>query len=150
VGLAFTLVAMSNNKVLKWGTGIISIIIWKVGYMVWGQNEEVSFDFITANFNSNPMLIWYMIMGCFGVVYVMNTSFNQALYTILKANYDMTSLQCEYHNILENLDDALISETTQGLKYFNKNGYNVLKECAKLQEKDTECTELLVKMNENI
>ena len=44
----------------------------------------------------------------------------------------------------------MISDTTEGLKYFNIKGCELLNQCAKLQEKDKECTDMLLKLNDKI
>ena len=70
----------------------MGIFFWKLGYIVWGQNEaeETSLEYIITNFNSNPVIIWSLILNIIGGAILIKKWVNMEIYTILKANYDTT------------------------------------------------------------
>ena len=51
-------------------------------------------------------------------------------YDILKSAFEQKQLQIEYHNILENLHEAVVTKTDKGLKYFNSLGQKILQKAA--------------------
>lgn len=49
-------------------------------------------------------------------------------YELLKSNMERSELQNEYQHILDHFNDSVITQTkTNGIKYFNSEGFNLLK-----------------------
>jgi len=123
----------SSRKVII-ATNLINFLFTCLGFLIINQDEEfsLSLSFTLLVNNSGTVIFIFLSFGTF--LYIIMTLFMNEKYEILVSYHSNHKLQMQYHKILENLNDQIITQNNNGLKYINSLGFETLKQCAQMSD----------------
>ena len=103
-----------------------------IGIMIVNTKEDFSLELVGNLLADHFTFVIIVMIGCCFFIWMLMELFNSEKYNLLKSCYDKNTLQSQYQQILENMDQAIITDTDYGLKYFNSVGFDFLKEQARM------------------
>lgn len=103
----------------------------------------------------NYLMILYTLSIGVPMILLIIYIFEKEKYDLMLSFYEKDNLQVEYQQILNNLDQAIITDTDKGLKFFNSSGFKLLNEQLNLStnaidEVSNECIQEIQRLQNKI
>ena len=117
---------------------IINYFFITFGILIINQNEKFIMGLLVDLAKKNVGVIIGIIIFLNLFVCVVTSIFNIEKYNLLVSCHQKNKLQAQTQNILDSIDQAVITVSEDGLQFSNTKGFDLLQKSAALTEKQAE------------